>query len=139
VNFTAEGRPGGPASFFMVSAGTLCVPDGPVPSVEKTRICAFGAAPAVSSAGEGSAVMTFQNNDSINQLINEAGKRAGVDPGSLKRTIDSGKLDDLLAKMDQKDADKFRKIVQSPELARQLLKTPQAQKLIQQFMQQGGN
>ncbi len=79
--------------------------------------------------------MTFQNNDSLNQLINEAGKRAGVDPGSLKRTIDSGKLDDLLAKMDQKDADKFRKIVQSPELARQLLKTPQAQKLIQQFMQ----
>ena len=80
--------------------------------------------------------MTFKNNDSINQLINEAGKKTGVDPQNLKKTIDSGKLDDLLQKMNPRDAEKFRQIVQNPQLAQQMLNTPQAKMLIKQFIKQ---
>ena len=51
--------------------------------------------------------MQFKNNDSLNDLINQAGKTTGVDPQSLKATIDSGKLDNLLSKMNPKDAAKY--------------------------------
>ena len=78
--------------------------------------------------------MTFQNNDGLNDLINQAGKAAGVDPKNLKQTIDSGKLDNLLSKLNPKDADKFRQIVQNPKMAEQMLNTPQAKLLIKQFM-----
>lgn len=80
------------------------------------------------------AAMQFKNNDNINNLINEAGKKAGVDPASLKQTIDTGKLDNLLAKMNPRDAEKFRQIVNNPQMAQQLLNTPQAKMLIKQFM-----
>lgn len=80
--------------------------------------------------------MAYKNNDSINHLIHEAGKRTGVDPQSLKKTIDSGKLDDLLSKMNPKDAEKFRQIIGNPQLAQQMLSTPQAKMLIKQFIKQ---
>ena len=78
--------------------------------------------------------MQFQNNNNLNDLINQAGRSAGVDPSSLKQTIDSGKLDQLLGKMRPQDAAKFQQIVQNPQLAQQMLNTPQAKLLIKQFM-----
>ena len=80
--------------------------------------------------------MTYQNNNGLNDLIQEAGRRSGVDPASLKRTIDSGKLDDLAAKMKPKDAERLRQVLSIPKLAEQMLKTPQAQQLIRQFMKE---
>lgn len=78
--------------------------------------------------------MQFKDNNSLNDLIRQAGQKTGVDPDKLKQTIDSGKLDDLLAKMNPQDAEKFRQIVQNPQLAQQMLNTPQAKLLIRQFM-----
>ena len=80
--------------------------------------------------------MTYQNNNGLNDLIQEAGRRSGVDPASLKRTIDSGKLDDLAAKMKPKDAERLRQVLSNPKLAEQMMKTPQAQQLIRQFMKE---
>ena len=80
--------------------------------------------------------MTYQNNNGLNDLIQEAGRRSGVDPASLKHTIDSGKLDDLAAKMKPKDAERLRQVLSNPKLAEQMLKTPQAQQLIRQFMKE---
>ena len=80
--------------------------------------------------------MTYQNNNGLNDLIQEAGRRSGVDPASLKRAIDSGKLDDLAAKMKPKDAERLRQVLSNPKLAEQMLKTPQAQQLIRQFMKE---
>ncbi len=78
--------------------------------------------------------MTYKNNDNLNDLISEAGKKSGVDPKVLKNTIDSGKLDELLSRMSPKDAEKFRQIVSNPQLAQQMLNTPQAKMLIKQFI-----
>lgn len=80
--------------------------------------------------------MTFQHNDNLNDLINQAGRSAGVDPQSLKQTIDSGKLDDLLKKMRPQDAAKFQQIISNPQLAQQMLNTPQAKMLIRQFIKE---
>lgn len=78
--------------------------------------------------------MQFQNNQNLSDLIHQAGQSAGVDPANLQQTINSGKLDDLIKRMRPQDAAKFQQIVQNPQLARQLLNTPQAKQLIQQFM-----
>lgn len=78
--------------------------------------------------------MQFKDNNALNDLIHQAGQKTGIDPNKLKQTIDSGKLDDLLAKMNPRDAENFRRIVQNPQLAQQMLNTPQAQLLIKQFM-----
>ena len=86
------------------------------------------------SAPENGALMTYKNNDNLNDLISEAGKKSGVDPKVLKNTIDSGKLDELLSRMSPKDAEKFRQIVSNPQLAQQMLNTPQAKLLIKQFI-----
>lgn len=80
--------------------------------------------------------MTFQHNDNLNDLINQAGHSAGVDPQSLKQTIDSGKLDDLLKKMRPQDAAKFQQIISNPQLTQQMLNTPQAKMLIRQFVKE---
>ena len=78
--------------------------------------------------------MPFQNNNNYDELIRQAGQKAGVDPESLKQSIDNGKLDALLAKMRPQDAARFQQIVNDPKLAEQILSTPQASLLIKQFM-----
>lgn len=78
--------------------------------------------------------MVYKNNDSINDLLKQAGDKIGTDPAKLKQTIDSGKLDDLVKKMNPRDAQKFQEILGNPQLAQQMLNTPQAQMLIKQFM-----
>lgn len=78
--------------------------------------------------------MPFQNNSNYDELIRQAGQKAGVDPESLKQSIDNGKLDALLAKMRPQDAARFQQIVNDPKLAEQILSTPQASLLIKQFM-----
>ena len=75
--------------------------------------------------------MTYKNNSQLDDLIRQAGQKAGVDPASLKNTIDSGKL---LQKMNPKDAQRLEQVLGNPQLAQQMLNTPQAKKLIQQFM-----
>ena len=78
--------------------------------------------------------MTYKNNSQLDDLIRQAGQKAGVDPASLKNTIDSGKLDQLLQKMNPKDEQRLEQVLGNPKLAQQMLNTPQAKKLIQQFM-----
>ena len=77
----------------------------------------------------------MQNNDALSALLNEAGKKAGVNPATLKQNV----LDALLANMKPQDAKRFQEILNNPALAKQLLNTPGAQKLIRRFAEQGGN
>lgn len=78
--------------------------------------------------------MVYKNNDELNELIGKASKAVGTDADNLKKTIDSGKLDDLVKKMKPQDAKKLEEIIKNPKLAEQMLKTPQAQALIKHFM-----
>ena len=81
----------------------------------------------------------MQNKDTLSGLINEAGKKAGVNPATLQQNVQNGQLDALLANMKPQDAKRFQEILNNPALAKQILNTPQAQKLVRRFAQQGGN
>ena len=78
--------------------------------------------------------MSFKNDNSLNDLINKAGQKTGIDPNTLKQNIDNGKLDSLVSKMNPADAARFKQILNNPQLAQQMLNTPQAQMLIKKFM-----
>lgn len=78
--------------------------------------------------------MEFKNNNSINDLIHQAGMKTGINPDNIKQNIDSGKLDDLVSKMSPNDAAKFKQLMANPAMAQQMLNTPQAQMLIKRFM-----
>ena len=81
----------------------------------------------------------MQNKDTLSELINEAGKKAGVNPATLQQNVQNGQLDALLANMKPQDAKRLQEILNNPALAKQILNTPQAQKLVRRFAQQGGN
>lgn len=70
----------------------------------------------------------------IDNLLQQAGATAGVDPNQLKQQVESGKLDQLMANMNPAQANMLRNALNNPQLAQQLLNTPQAKNLIQQFM-----
>lgn len=78
--------------------------------------------------------MNFSNSNDLNDLIKQAGQNTGIDPNSIKNNIDNGKLEDIMAKMKPADAQRFQNILSNPQLAQQMLKTPQAQMLIKKFM-----
>lgn len=78
--------------------------------------------------------MGYQNDNSLNDLIKQAGMKTGIDPNMLKQNVDNGKLDNLVSKMKPADAAKFKQIMANPQLAQQMLNTPQAQMLIKKFM-----
>lgn len=78
--------------------------------------------------------MSFQNNNQYDNLIRQVGNQTGTNPQELKNAIDSGKLDELLKNMKPADAAKFQAILNNQTLAEQLLKSPQAQALIKNFL-----
>ena len=78
--------------------------------------------------------MVYKNNDNINDFLKQAGAKIGADPAQLKQAVDNGKLDDLVKKMNPRDAQKLQQVLANPQLARQMLNSPQAQMLIRQFM-----
>lgn len=73
--------------------------------------------------------MTFKDNDSLNELINEAGQKIGENPADIKNAIDSGKLDSLVKKMKPEDQKRFTEIISNPALAQKMLQTPRGAKL----------
>lgn len=79
--------------------------------------------------------MGFNSNDkNINDLIRKASQTSGVDANTLKNNVDSGKLDEIVSKLNPQDAKRFQQIMNNPQMAQNLLNTPQAQALIKKFM-----
>ena len=78
--------------------------------------------------------MPYQNSHELDPLIRKAGESTGIDPQEIRRAVDAGKLDALLGKLRPQDAARFAQIVNDPKLAEQMLASPQAKRLIAQFL-----
>lgn len=62
-------------------------------------------------------------------LINVISKKIGVAPDQLRKELESGKFDNTLSAMNQKDAAKFQQALNNPKLVEKMMSTPQAQAL----------
>ncbi len=72
--------------------------------------------------------------DQLQALLNFASKKLGTTPEKLAKTVTEGNPEDLTSRMDPQNAAKLHEILSDRSKAEQLLHTPQAQKLINQFL-----
>ena len=69
----------------------------------------------------------------LEKLLAMAGKKVGTDPAVLKQQLNSGRYDTIFEKLSPEDAGRMQQFVKNPQLAQQLLKSPEAQQLIQKL------
>ena len=73
----------------------------------------------------------------MDSLFNQAGKQAGVSAEQVKQSVNSGDFSTLLRAMKPEDAKRFHQAINNPDLAKQILSSPQAQALLRRFSQGG--
>ena len=52
----------------------------------------------------------------VDQLLDAVGKKLGVAPQQLKTELESGKYDNILRNMSQKDSAMLQKVLQNPKM-----------------------
>ncbi|PWL72977.1 MAG: hypothetical protein DBY25_01865 [Clostridiales bacterium] len=69
----------------------------------------------------------------LGMLLKMAGKKLGTDPETLRKTLESGKGEELLKKASANN-DTLKKALSSQEMAEKLMRSPDAQELIKKLM-----
>ena len=72
-------------------------------------------------------------NSSMEKMIQLASSKLGVSPEKLKRTLESGNIEDMLGSMRREDADKLKKLMNDPSAKEKLLSSPEAAKIIKKM------
>ncbi|NLK70823.1 MAG: hypothetical protein GX286_05210 [Clostridiales bacterium] len=74
------------------------------------------------------------NPKNLDAMLKIAGKKLNMDPKVLKTQLEQGKFDAALKNMNSSDAEKFKKVMNNPKLAEQLMSSEQAQALYKKLM-----
>lgn len=74
-------------------------------------------------------------NSSMEKMIQLASSKLGVSPEKLKSTLESGNVEDMLGSMRKEDADKLKKLMNSPSARDKLLNSPEAAKIIKKMQE----
>lgn len=74
------------------------------------------------------------SDDKLNALLNMAGKKLGQDPGALKSQIESGNLDSVLSKMDDKSKAQMNNMLQNPKALEDLMSNDKIKNLVNSFL-----
>ena len=69
----------------------------------------------------------------VSQLLQAASKKLGVAPETLKTELESGKYDQVLKNMSQKDSAMLQKVLKNPKMMEKLISSPQAKALYQKL------
>ncbi|HIZ55443.1 MAG TPA: hypothetical protein H9671_04460 [Firmicutes bacterium] len=69
----------------------------------------------------------------MNALLKMAGSKLGTSPEALKQQLSTGKLDPHILQNMGANGDKLQQVLQHPELANQMLNSPEAQQLLKQL------
>ena len=70
----------------------------------------------------------------INNLLTEAERVSGVDQSTLKSAAQGGSVDALLSRLSPAQAKSLQKILSDKNATRELLSTPQAQRLLMKIL-----
>ncbi len=74
------------------------------------------------------------NEQQINNLLSEASKVSGVDKDTLRNSAQNGNFDQMLSKLSPAQAKSLQKILSDKNATKELLSTPQAQKLLMKIL-----
>ena len=68
------------------------------------------------------------------RLLNIAGEKLGADPTQLRQQLESGRLDQLLGRLDPQKSAELGRLLQDPEALRQTLSSPGVRAMLQAML-----
>lgn len=74
--------------------------------------------------------MSDNKNININKIINELSKKLGVSSDKIQSAAESGNVNEILKNFDSDNAGKMEDILKDPQKTKEILNSPQAQKLL---------
>lgn len=74
------------------------------------------------------------NNNNLNDLMDTLSARLGTDPNKIKQAAQQGEMQNLLKKMNPKQAEQLQKVLSDEQAAKKLLDTPQAKMILKKLM-----
>ena len=77
--------------------------------------------------------MKLPEGPALERLMTQASKMLNTSPEALKSKIDSGKLDQIAAKMTPAQSKLFHQLLQNPKLAEKIMQTPKAQEMMKKY------
>ncbi|MBD5114481.1 MAG: hypothetical protein HDT46_04655 [Ruminococcaceae bacterium] len=72
-------------------------------------------------------------NSSMEKMIELASKKLGISSEKLKRSLETGNVDDMLGNMRKEDADKLKRVMDNPSVKEKLLNSPEAANIIKKM------
>ncbi|MDF2567382.1 MAG: hypothetical protein K0R90_838 [Oscillospiraceae bacterium] len=76
------------------------------------------------------------NPKQLDELLKMASKKMGTSPEQLKSQLESGNLKDVLKNSNSKGSNKLNQVLSNPDIAEQLLKSPQARQLLKKLTEE---
>lgn len=73
------------------------------------------------------------SDEQLKQLLNMASKQTGISKDNLQNQVQNNQLNETLKNLRPSDAKKLQQLLQNPEMANQLLKSPQAKLLLKKL------
>ena len=72
----------------------------------------------------------MSDNKNMNKLINELSKKLGVSSDKIQSARENGNVNEILKSSDSSNARKMEDILKDPQKTKEILNSPQAQKLL---------
>lgn len=72
-------------------------------------------------------------NSSMEKMIEIASKKLGISGEKLKRSLETGNVEDMLGNMRKEDAEKLKSVMNNPSVKEKLLNSPEAANLIKKL------
>lgn len=69
----------------------------------------------------------------LKMMLNMVSKKSGKSPEELLQALDSGNVEDALNSLCPNDAKKVQKVLNSPNVANQILSSPEAQEILRKI------
>lgn len=77
------------------------------------------------------------NPKNLENMLKIAGKKLNMNPEELRKQLEQGKFDNAIKNMNPQDAEKFKKVMNNPKLAEQIMSSEQAQSIYKKLMGNG--
>lgn len=81
----------------------------------------------------------MSDNKNMNKLINELSKKLGVSSDKIQSAAENGNVNEILKSSDSSNARKMEDILKDPQKTKEILNSPQAQKLLKMLGENPNN
>jgi len=71
------------------------------------------------------------------RLLNIAGQKLGADPARLQQQLESGKLGELMGRMNPQQSARLNQLLQDPEALKQTLSSPAVRAMLSNLLGKG--